>query len=579
MNRSLVTIASLGASLAVSIHSADAQDLLGRHGLYDATYDPEIRTRHLDLDAIRGVTPTRSNSAQGGPRRVGAPSAEVRRNFVYVQDPDGSLPIPLRSTNDLFELFNFTLGEVYRVVPDEFLFVYFFTSFDTGVGAFFYSPEANSTSGIGFQTFDQNGRSPREGFVFMNYWRSFEEMFGQIGAQFVQGQARHVFNQEAGHRWMSYVTAGAGSGGSGDDILRGRDDGHWSYFLDSGGSPMEGNSWRDNGNGSFTTLTSFQNWHYSELDQYLMGLRGAAEVAPMFVIESPVPGQAKDITGQTVNRSSPPQIFSGFQESATVRGTRVDLTINDIISRNGFRAPPVGEAPTRFRSVFVMLAGKTSGLSEAQKKQFEGQVDEYAVGFHQGTSNRAELDYILMIPKAPMGGDCASADDCDALQAGLCVERGAGTPGVCTRVCDSRAACPASWCCQPQAGQQLGASMVCVPSTMCAPEVPDAGVTSDAGAAPTCTCNASSQCDAACGCDPDCTHAPSCTCDVSTACDPSCDCDPECGGPLAEAEIAGCGCATLAGAHADAPDPKNALWAGQFVAALAALALRVRRRA
>jgi hypothetical protein len=532
----MVGIGAFAAALLAMSPLARAQDIFGRRGIYDATASPEIRGKALDYAYIRGEKP--SFAELHG--LASAPTVEVRRNFVYVEDTDGSLTIPYRQAQDLFDSFDFALRQVYRVLPDEFVFIYLFTAFETGVGAFFYQPEANNTRGIGDMVYDMNGASPRDGFVFMNYWQSFNVLFGQGGPTFVQGQSRAVFNQEAMHRWGAYVQAGTAGMGAGSDVLRGRDDAHWSYFLETNASPMEGNHWRDNGNNSFTTLTTFNDWRYSELDRYLMGLLPATMVEPFFVIDAPVVGTQQDITGQVINKASPPQVPE-LGGQITIQGHRVNLTIDDIITRNGVRQPAFGQAPTRWRSVFVMLAGKTSPLSETERLSFEQMVDGYAAGFKEATGNVGELDYAQnATPKMPIGGACTAMSDCDVLQANVCltvppVPQGSG---LCTRPCSQVSSCPMDWCCQ---ADSIGVK-VCLPETMCQPEPPpDAGVSS----APDAGDDSMMMMGGADGGTGGAMMEP-CACDTTTACDSTngamCMCDPECKAQGLQQQKSGCAC-------------------------------------
>lgn len=520
---------------------AQAQDLFGRtEPWYDLSNSPLVR-RSLDYDYVNGRVPTYAE--QKG--LAGLPTVEVNQNFVYVEDTDGSLNIPWQSQQDLFESFNFALREVYEVLPDEFIFVYLFTSFNTNVGAFFYSPEANDVRGIGSQRIDTNGFSPREGFVFMNYWRFFETAFQGAPQSVIDAQRRSVFNQEAGHRWASFTTAGTGGGGAGADVMLGRDDGHWSYFLNTGGSPMEGNAWRDNLNGTFTTITGFENWHYSDLDLYLMGLIPASEVGDWFVIANPDTNGQRDVFGQLITRSSPPQIV----QPVTVDGTRVNMSIEDIQAQHGQRDPAAGASPTEWKVVFVMLAGQGSPMSAAEKQQFATLVDDYALGFKQGTRNLGTLDYLLMgEPRSPIGGPCDSADDCDALEANLCLPQVGQPPvGLCTRPCSDAGSCPSGWCCDMVEGN---GSAVCLPDAMCEPDPPvcecdvtmgqcDEGCACDTTCDPMmneCTCDTDAACQEGCACDPHCTEETMqpeiCVCDVTYGCDQdgsaNCACDPEC---------------------------------------------------
>lgn len=557
----LTPLILLGAALLGGPASAEP-DLFGREGLYDLTGDALVDDLRPDLAYINGEVPSYAERLG----RVGAPAVEIRPNYIYVEDQDSTFPTPFQRQRDVQTAFNFALREVYRALPDEFVFVYLFTSFDTNVGAFFYAPEANDVWGINAQgQFDSNGTSPREGFIFMNYWRSFEELFGPgAGAR---GQSRSVFNQEAGHRWGAFVTAGAGGNGAGPDVLRGRDDSHWSYFLHTGGSPMEGNSWRDNGNGTFTTQTGFDNYLFSDLDLYLMGLMPPEEVQPFFVIDNPSVSGERDLYRQQLNPSSPPQIV----QPKTISGTRVDLGIEDVIARNGTRNPPYGEAPTSWRVVFVMLASSQAPLSESQKAQFDRLVEDYADGFHEATLERGTLDYQLtepVEPLSPVGGACDVIDDCDPQVANFCVPNPFTPTGICTASCGDASACPVDWCCSDV---QNTAVPVCLPAGLCPTPNP-------------CACDATPDtCDEGCACDMACEGNTNnnaggnngnnnagngnnngagngngggnpglCECDLTYSCDAAaegsgadCPCDPECD--------AGCGCTeTTNGASAPA---------------------------
>ncbi|MCC7384956.1 MAG: hypothetical protein IT384_24135 [Deltaproteobacteria bacterium] len=515
--RAFLTLGPLVAALTAG--AASAQDLSGipRH-IHDATGSDLERAARPDMNRV--FSKVRSEKERLG--LAGAPTVEVRRNFVYTEDTDGTLTIPYQRGDDIQASFEWALQQVYRVLPDEFVFVYLFTSFPTGIGAYFYSPMANTDSGIGQPRFDNTGPSPLAGFVFMNYWRDFDEQFGQFGPDVVRGFSRSVFNQEAGHRWGVQFDTGPGVGDGRLNVLLGRDQAHWSYFLDTGGSPMEGNSWRDNGNGTFTTRTSVLNYDYCDADLYLMGLIPPDQVRSMFVIESPQVGGQRDIYNQPLGASSPPQIF----DPLTISGTRTDFTIDDFTSRLGTRSPVAGQAPTEWRVVFVMLAGRNNTLSETSKVAFENMVDGYMTGFHTGTRNLGTLDGILMSgpPKLPIGGLCSNAEECNPLEATLCTVPSGGGSTFCTRGCSSPASCPTGWCCGPD-GQ--GVTSVCQPAGMCGLAVPDGGVPGDDAG--------TGGADAGGG-----DNNNVCTCDLTTLCDESCPCDPECRG-----DRGGCGCTTV----------------------------------
>jgi hypothetical protein len=484
-------------------------EILSRHK--DATGSRLAEEARPSLDVVLGRAPSDRHPHW----LAGAPTVEVRRNYIYVEDSDGTLTIPYQTQDDVYESFEFAVMQVRRTLPDEFKFIYLFTSFQTGIGAYFYSPYQNNDSGIGQPRFDNSGASPLEGFVFMNYWRGFEEDFGQFGSSVVRGFSRSVFNQEAGHRWGTELDFGPNVGDGYLNQLLGRDMAHWSFFNDTGGSPMEGNDWRDNNNGTFSTVTDVTRYNYSDVDLYMMGLLAPSAVQPWFTISNPQPGTARDITGNTPAADSPPQIFNPI----TIRGTRLDFTVQDLTSRLGQRYPPQGQAPTSFRSVFVMLAGRNNRLSDTQKVAFETMIDGYAEGFRIGTRNLGQLDYTLMggPPKLPIGGQCSMADECNPIEANLCGTTQNGTARLCTRGCSTPESCPAGWCCGPDG--QTG-SDICQPAGSCQlmPPTPDAGFPEDASTGP-------GSADA--GTDPN-PQPEACTCDLTFSCDENCPCDPEC---------------------------------------------------
>lgn len=546
-------VALVGAPL---LAHADPLDPWKSAPIRDATGSDLAKSMRPDWGRVMRAAP--SSAAH----LAGARTIEVRRNYLYLQDTDGTLTIPPRSNQHLNEWLEFVFQGVYDTFPDEFVFIYTFTSFETNIGAFFYAPLVNTDVGIGQQRFNQGiGSRFLEGYVFMNDWQSFNSQFRGFPNDVIQGFARGVFNQEAGHRWGVQFDAGPGVRDGYLTPLLGRDEAHWSYFASTGGSPMEGNDWRDNGNGTFTTQTDPRAYDYSDVDLYLMGLIPPAEVQPWFLISNPVVTGLTDIYGQPLAADSPPQIF----DPQTVRGTRQDFTIQDLVTRLGTRSPAAGRAPTRWRVVFVMLASQDDPLSAAQKTQFETMVDMYAEGFRTGTRGLGSLDYELVpsVPLLPIGELCEMATQC-AAEAPICTRPALGNDNVCTRACANASGCPSGYCCAE--GPAVG-SNVCMPAASCPLVVPDAGVSNpDAGSTTT---------------DPDGGAGPGpggedggtgtpavCACDTTTACDQGCEsCDPECRAPTLPEEPSSCA--------STGPSSLAALaWLG-----LAVLVLRRRRAA
>ncbi len=244
---------------------------------------------------------------------------------------------------------------------DVYDFVYLMTDFDFDLGdAFaFYQPIRNDvrgigdSGGIGQEVFDFDpgallGSRKIQGLLNLSNLNDTTGFYPASPTTRFLGanHALSIMGQEQGHRWLSYITFPGNP-----TLLLGRDDAHWSFFMniESGNSTSspaarrsssaEGNVWRDNGNGSFTSVNLIDG--YSRLDQYLMGLRPPVDVADTFVIAG---GRA---TGRTRE--------SGPEPNVNATGTRQIVTINDIVQINGARTPASTSAQKNFRAAVVLL--------------------------------------------------------------------------------------------------------------------------------------------------------------------------------------------------------------------------------
>jgi uncharacterized protein (TIGR03437 family) len=239
---------------------------------------------------------------------------------------------------------------------DVYDFVYVVTDFDFELGGTtfaFYQPVRNQITGLGQPTGDDDpagalGTLKMQGILnlsniamsnIITYPESPTVRF--LGAN----HALSVIGQEQGHRWLAYF----GYPGFNPNLLLGRDDAHWSFFLNiesnlntaatPRSSSMEGSVWRDNGDGSFTTTNLIDG--YSRLDQYAIGVRPATDVPDTFVITNPV--------NKNVTAISPPT------PNITVSGSRQTVTIGQILQANGPRVPDPSVAPKQFRAAVVLL--------------------------------------------------------------------------------------------------------------------------------------------------------------------------------------------------------------------------------
>ena len=134
-----------------------------------------------------------------------------------------------------------------------------------------------------------------------------------------------ILGHEVGHRWLSRIRF-RDAGGTGNGLL-GRGLVHWSFFLDSDASVMEGNDIEERGAGRFETVDFARG--YSALDQYAMGLRAPAEVPPFFFVEG-----ADDFRPNRGFRFS-----SAPEAGVSFTGVRRAVRIEDVIAELGPRVP------------------------------------------------------------------------------------------------------------------------------------------------------------------------------------------------------------------------------------------------
>lgn len=244
---------------------------------------------------------------------------------------------------------------------DVYDFIYLITDFpfDLGDAFAFYLPLRNDAAGIGLpvgqssETLNINSQKIQGLLNLSNISQAYpaSPVTRFLGAN----HALSIMGQEQGHRWLSFV----GYPGNDPILLLGRDDAHWSFFMNiestisspaaRRSSSAEGSVWRDNGNGSFTSVNLIDG--FSLLDQYLMGLRPASDVPDTFVITNP--------SGTVRTRESNPF------PNVNVFGTRQTVTMNQILQANGNRTPNSNTSQKTFRAAVVLLVQAGTQASQA----------------------------------------------------------------------------------------------------------------------------------------------------------------------------------------------------------------------
>src|SRR5262249_7514611 len=114
----------------------------------------------------------------------------------------------------------------------------------------------------------------------------------------------------------------------------------------------------------------------SALDQYLMGLRDASEVPPVFLVRGP--------SGTDPNPSRAPQSGVAFS------GTRKDVSMADVVAALGPRNPPGAPWLKPFRR--AVGYGTIGNAAPDALEKLERIRAAWPAFFSQGTDRRGSVD-------------------------------------------------------------------------------------------------------------------------------------------------------------------------------------------
>jgi hypothetical protein len=271
-------------------------------------------------------------------------------------------------------------------------------------GNIYYVPLANDVLGIGYRhgdprdVFDDTPGQQLEGVAFLNDWPYWQARPDELES---------ALNHEVGHRWGARVHARIA--GVPSVALLGRAQDHWSYFLDSGGSPLEGNVWRATEPGRSSETPRYPT-QFSALDRYLMGALPAAEVPAFELLVDPV-SDAKDCTGHALGPASPPQTCGTLELTAEP----VSVSIDDVIAVEGPRLPAAGAAPRQVGVLVLMLQSRDETWSAAECEVMARSMREGIGAFERASAGGVRLDNVLSdalsgVPSTALG-DALRCDD------------------------------------------------------------------------------------------------------------------------------------------------------------------------
>ncbi len=207
-----------------------------------------------------------------------------------------------------------------------------------------------------------------------------------------------ILAHEIGHRFLAYTPFKDPETGELSDALLGRQFAHWSFFLNSSASVLEGNAIRDNGEGTsprFETTAATQT--YSLLDQYLMGLLDPSEVPPSFLVTNPT-----STTGSLGNASRTPEVGVEFD------GVRKEIRVEDIIEAVGPRRPDTSVSQRQFRQAFILLVDEGAQPKPESLRTLR-QLRRWWLSFfdlhsESRASSSADLARMLHLSTWPAGG-------------------------------------------------------------------------------------------------------------------------------------------------------------------------------
>lgn len=253
------------------------------------------------------------------------------------------------------------------VHPDEFDNLVVFTDTQLLTDAFAYEVSvANRIRGLNLPVFDDSSEYGSPGRLQSVCNMDALSKYPDDPRQKFLGEnsTLSVIGQEVGHRWLAFLEFRDHNGRRSQAFL-GRDQAHWSFFLDSDASVLEGNDIEDLGGGAFRTGAAVQ--RYSLLDQYAMGRVDKTQVPPFFYVESPT-----NVAPRRTAASSP-------EVGVTFNGVRRDVTIDDVIAIVGERLPSSADSPSVYRQAFIYVvsAGRTGDPAEIEK------VDRIRVAWDQ----------------------------------------------------------------------------------------------------------------------------------------------------------------------------------------------------
>ena len=259
-----------------------------------------------------------------------------------------------------------------------------FAAFPTTVdGGALYEPVANAVRGLNLgrgglnpETFDHSAEYELAGLQGVIVVGSAIELPEEPSEAFVSGySALGLLAHELGHRFGPFVRFHEATTGATRSALLTEGGGHWSPWLDTGGSPLGGNAWQRVGP---AWARGDPSGRYHPLDLYLMGLLDPADVPPLRLLD--------DVQPST--------------DGTTWPATAIEITVADIVAVEGPRRPPHDQAQHEWTQAFLLLVLPGEAADPSLRARLGRLAEAWSEHFAWTTGGRGALE-TLPAPQPP----------------------------------------------------------------------------------------------------------------------------------------------------------------------------------